>query len=391
MERVKDMKKSIEYIVSIVMLIVLTVFASPLYETAVVISFALLITVLTLQSISDSFSIPLTVLQLTGSVIHGVFSQNPFCFLLVSRISTPKHDSLRIFTPALFLLTSGLIKGETLYSVLFYSAIITVISAILYATEKLIVHYFDTKDRLSHSVSVCALGELSEKKLNEELRIKNYLSDRNARLEERENISRNIHNSVGHSITAAIMTLDAADMLFDTNPDKAREKLGSANERIRGSLASIRRAVRVLDSEDKPAPLSDLCDSLESICHSFTMDTKIKVRITTADCPGDKLIPSVHSEFFCSALSELLSNGVRHGNADTFFVSLTYGSKHLQLTVTDNGKSDFCSDNSADKIEGGFGLKKLISYCEKNGGKAEFSNPAGFKSVVTLPIIEEEG
>ena len=97
------------------------------------------------------------------------------------------------------------------------------------------------------------------------------------------------------------------------------------------------------------------------------------------------------SEFFCSALSELLSNGVRHGNADTFFVSLTYGSKHLQLTVTDNGKSDFCGDNSADKIEGGFGLKKLISYCEKNGGKAEFSNPAGFKSVVTLPIIEEEG
>ena len=139
MERVTNMKRSIEYIVSIVMLIVLTVFASPLYETAVVISFALLITVLTLQSISDSFSIPLTVLQLTGSVIHGVFSQNPFCFLLMSRISTPKHDSLRIFTPALFLLTSGLIKGETLYSVLFYSAIITVISAILYATEKLII------------------------------------------------------------------------------------------------------------------------------------------------------------------------------------------------------------------------------------------------------------
>ena len=89
-----------------------------------------------------------------------------------------------------------------------------------------------------------------QKKLAKELVIKNYLADKNARLEERENISRNIHNSVGHSITAAIMTLDAADMLYDTAPDKAREKMNTANERIRTGLEAIRQAVRVLDSNN---------------------------------------------------------------------------------------------------------------------------------------------
>ena len=58
-----------------------------------------------------------------------------------------------------------------------------------------------------------SISEMREKKLNRELAKANYLADKNARLTERENISRNIHNSVGHSITAAIMTLDAADML----------------------------------------------------------------------------------------------------------------------------------------------------------------------------------
>lgn len=76
---------------------------------------------------------------------------------------------------------------------------------------------------------------------------------------ERENISRNIHNSVGHSITAAIMTLDAADMLYDVNPYEARKRMNDANNRIRVSLESIRRALRVLDDEKL------LTDSLEII------------------------------------------------------------------------------------------------------------------------------
>ncbi|MBR0515490.1 MAG: histidine kinase dimerization/phosphoacceptor domain-containing protein, partial [Eubacterium sp.] len=102
------------------------------------------------------------------------------------------------------------------------------------------------------------INEMHEKRLNRELIKQNYLADKNARLVERENISRNIHNSVGHSITAAIMTLDAADMLYDVKPDEARKRMNDANERIRGSLESIRRAVRTLDAETKMLPVADL-------------------------------------------------------------------------------------------------------------------------------------
>lgn len=386
------MKKTLEYIVGISMLIILFILASVSseYDAILTLSFFSLIIILTIQSINDSYSVPLTLLQLAASSVLGIFSQNPFCHLILSQVRMPKIDAVRIFMPAVCYCATSLTIGAKLYSSLLYAVILICISAVILAGEKCLVKYFDTKDKLSYSLSVCALGELSEKKLNKELRIKNYLSDRNARLEERENISRSIHNSVGHSITAAIMTLDAADMLFDTSPHKAREKVSTANERIRDSLASIRRAVRVLDSEDTPIPVSDLCESIDAICKNFTMDTHITVRTNLSDCSYDKLIPSVHAEFFCSATSELLSNGVRHGNADMFFVSLTSDSRHLQLIVTDNGNSDFCSENSTIKIQNGFGLKKLISYCEKNGGKAEFSNPVGFKSVVALPIIEEE-
>ncbi|MBP3620780.1 MAG: hypothetical protein J6J16_03345, partial [Lachnospiraceae bacterium] len=59
------------------------------------------------------------------------------------------------------------------------------------------------------------IREMHEKRVNQQLVRQSYLAEKNARLLERENISRNIHNSVGHSITAAVMTLDAADMLYE--------------------------------------------------------------------------------------------------------------------------------------------------------------------------------
>ncbi|MBQ7131085.1 MAG: hypothetical protein IJO29_00795 [Oscillospiraceae bacterium] len=386
------MEKVIEYIVGVTMLIILFIVAliSSDYDSAITVMFFLLIMLLTLRSINDTFSLSEMLLHLVSAAAMAALSGNSFCFILLCQVRREKYSSLRIFMPAVWLCMISLIKGSVFYTTLMYAMIITGISALICAAEKCFVKHFDTKDKLKRSISICALGELSEKKLNDELRIKNYLSDRNARLEERENISRSIHNSVGHSITAAIMTLDAADMLFDTSPDKARKKVCTANERMRDSLASIRRAVRVLDSEDKPIPISDICDSVEAICKSFAMDTKTNIRINFSKCSLERLIPSVHAEFFCSATSEVLSNGVKHGKADMFILSLASDSKHLQLTVTDNGESDFCSENSRLKIKNGFGLKKIISYCEKNGGKAEFSNSAGFKSVVTLPIIEEE-
>lgn len=90
------------------------------------------------------------------------------------------------------------------------------------------------------------ISELHERRLNKQLVMQKFVDERNARLLERESISRTIHNSVGHSITAAIMTLAAADMLYDVKPDEARKKIWDANNRIRDSFASIRRAVRLL-------------------------------------------------------------------------------------------------------------------------------------------------
>ncbi len=231
------------------------------------------------------------------------------------------------------------------------------------------------------------ISELHEKRLNEQLVLQKFVDERNARLLERENISRNIHNSVGHSITAAIMTLDAADMLYDVKPEEARKKMNAANGRIRESLESIRRVVRVLDEENTTLTAKDLKEELSRIITEFVMDTSIQVLENYSELSDDIVIPRNHLVFLTGVLQELLTNGVKHGNAGRFVVMLSGDLAHVRLAVSDNGNSDFSDTNEKQRIEKGFGLKKILSYAEKCGGKAIFENASGFKTTVELPIV----
>lgn len=313
--------------------------------------------------------------------------------------------------------TSDVPTGREVAKMLIFSLIIAAGNAILLALKAVIrqnvIRNIAAKERIMKS----NINEMHEKRLNRELTIKNYLAEKNARLVERENISRNIHNSVGHSITAAIMTLDAADMLYDVKPDEARKRMNDANERMRGSLESIRRAVRTLDVETGTISAIDLKASMDAIIDEFVMDTEMKVdkiyempnKIYVSDAdklsekalPDDNAgvsgeeedrsveipIPREHAEFLTGVLKEFLTNGVKHGNATEYVVLLKGDSAHISLVVKDNGKSDFTPENSRRRIENGFGIKKIISYVERCGGKAVFTNENGFRSEVELPIL----
>ena len=118
------------------------------------------------------------------------------------------------------------------------------------------------------------------------------------------------------------------------------------------------------------------------------MDTMIKIHYDFSDVDKSFLLAHEHSEFLTGAVEELLSNGVRHGNADSFTVILKSDSKHIMLKVLDNGRSNFSQANQAGYIQNGFGLKKIISYTKKCGGSATFSNLNGFKAEIVIPYCD---
>ena len=334
-------------------------------------------------------------LQFMLSLIFVLLSQNYISYLLFYLIGGEVPTKIRksysfLFPAVVYFGLQILMKQQELPEIILHVLILTGISGGLFLLQQLIENYIHAKSQISKALSVMAVNEMYAKKLNQELVIKNYLADKTARLEERENINRNIHNSVGHSITAAVMTLDAADMLFDTAPDKAREKMNTANQRIRGSLDSIRQAVRVLNHENQYVSMSDFISELTAVADGFVMDTMIKIYTDFGNVNMDVVIPHEHTEFLTGVVQELLSNGVRHGGADVFSVTLTADSRHIKIKVKDNGKSDFSKKNQRERIENGFGLKKMISYVKRCGGSVDFSNENGFKAEILLEFQKGE-
>lgn len=350
----------------------------------------LLLIILTIRSLQEQQSKLLFLCQLLLTIALAVTARHPLVCLAAYECKPVKRTVLSLFLPSLLYGGMQAVYREHTFPEVLFSMLLLLLAALaLHGLETLIKSYFSAKSQIARSVSVTAVNEMYEKKLNQELTIKHYLAEKNARLEERETISRNIHNSVGHSITAAIMTLEAADMLFDTAPEKAREKLNLANERIRGSLTSIRHAVRVLDEETALVSLRDFTEQLLAVTENFMMTTTLRILTDFSNVQSDLQLPHEHAEFLTGALEELLSNGVRHGKATRFTVRLTGDSSHLKLQVSDNGNSDFSEANGAERIQNGFGLKKLTSYVRRCGGTAFFQNNQGFLAELTLPLLPE--
>lgn len=382
-----NMRTTEIYIFSAALAIVLTVFTlfTTLNVMAILVLFGFIMIALTLRSLEDEDKRKGVFPMLLMTGLYSIFSGNTAAFLIMYECKFRRE--IQLLLPSVSYVLYAVLTGKRdIPQIILRFVMLLAGAALLYLFESFICRYYDARNSLSKSVSVTALSEMYTKKLNQELVIKNFLADKNARLEERENISRSIHNSVGHSITAAIITLEAADMLFDKSPEMAREKIHTAKDRIRTGLDSIRHAVRVLDSEAVSISLADFLNEINTAADEFVMDTMRKIHMDIPENNDEPYIPREHTEFLTGAFKELLSNGVKHGNADVFMVHIAADSNHIKLTVKDNGNSDFSAENAAERLREGFGLKKLKSYAEKCGGTAVFSNENGFKSEITLPF-----
>jgi len=136
--------------------------------------------------------------------------------------------------------------------------------------------------------------------------------------------------------------------------------------------------------------MEDFLQELSAVTENFMMDTELTVKTDVDVVPELPEIPKVHTEFLTGAVQELLTNGVKHGDANRFLLSVTADSAHLQVSVRDNGTGEFSEENKEAKIKAGFGLKKIVSYLKKCGGSARFTNENGFCAVLTVPLIREE-
>ena len=199
-----------------------------------------------------------------------------------------------------------------------------------------------------------------------------------ATLKERNRIAREIHDTVGHTLTTVIVEMEAGRMLADREPADARNRYEMAQAQAVKALDEMRYSVRMLSDKSHQQDLSKI---IEEILHTTMNHTgvKIKYEIDVPNCTEDRL-----NQLLARALKEGISNSIRHGKSTAFFVKLWKDNGQIRMLIQDNG-------TGCHPIEMGFGLTSMQQGIKQAGGWVKFSSEPqeGFEISISLPFKEQ--
>lgn len=197
---------------------------------------------------------------------------------------------------------------------------------------------------------------------------------------ERNTIAREIHDTVGHTMTALIVQLQAARKLIDRDVDQSRETMVRCEELARSALQEVRLSVRTL-REDEAVPTS-ITEALRKLLADFSDMTGLQ---TELHVQGDPAAVSISLQLtMYRIVQESLTNAKRHGKAKHAFVKLTCLEGEVHLEIGDDGEGQ-------DEVVPGFGLINMRERVQEQGGSIHFSSERGrgFRVQIRFPLQQQ--
>lgn len=208
-----------------------------------------------------------------------------------------------------------------------------------------------------------------QRRLNAELRATRALLAESARVNERTRISRELHDLLGHHLTALSLNLEVANHLTQ---GQAREHVGQAHTLARLLLSDVREAVSQIRGDeaiDMAATLLPLADNVPGLTIDMVMPKPFLI-----DDPE-----RAHVLLRCT--QEIITNTVRHAHARILRLRYSRDGDAIRLQARDDGRG-------AEGGSSGNGLRGMRERLAAYGGELEVESiPAqGFSLRLSLPL-----
>ncbi|MGO4220947.1 sensor histidine kinase [Lysobacter sp. TAF61] len=207
-----------------------------------------------------------------------------------------------------------------------------------------------------------------QRRLNAELRATRALLGESVRVNERTRISRELHDLLGHHLTALSLNLEVAGHLSE---GRVKEHVQQAHTLARLLLTDVREAVSQLregGAIDLGAALLPLAENVPAIDIHMDIETPL-----TLDDPE-----RAHVLLRCT--QEIITNAVRHAGARNLWINAGRRSDCIVMSARDDG-------HGADTFVAGNGLRGMRERLQQHGGdlRIETRPEAGFCLHLTLP------
>jgi signal transduction histidine kinase len=208
---------------------------------------------------------------------------------------------------------------------------------------------------------------------------------RQAVLDERTRIARDLHDVVAHGMTVMVVQAGAAERLIDRQPERAARALQQIQATGREALTEMRRMLGVLRDQDhepdfSPQPTIDDVEQLIRHC----VDSGVPAELIV-DGPRPAQATATDLTTY-RVVQEALTNVIKHaGRPAQAVVKLTYSPAQIRVEINDNGRGITVDALRSTVAHGLIGMRERV---ELFGGHFH-AGPrpgGGFRVAATIPL-----
>ena len=208
-----------------------------------------------------------------------------------------------------------------------------------------------------------------QRQLNAELRATRALLAESSRMSERVRISRELHDLLGHHLTALSLNLEVAGHLTE---GKAQEHVRQSHTLAKLLLTDVREAV----SEMREDGTVDLAGAIRTLIEGVPA---LDIRLEIAEPLGIEDPERAHVLLRCT--QEIITNAVRHAGASTLWLSVSRDAREARIQARDDG-------GGAEEPAPGNGLRGMRERLVSCGGRLDIitGRGQGFALDIRLPL-----
>lgn len=201
-----------------------------------------------------------------------------------------------------------------------------------------------------------------------ELRAVNEILTDSSRIAERLRISRELHDVLGHHLTALSLNLEAA--LHRPEGD-AREYVQKAQSLAKNLLTDVRDIAATMQEQQGV----DLGHALRSLVAELP-----RPRVHLEIEPGIRIDDPERAHIIVRCTQEIITNAARHSAAENLWIVIAREGESVRIHARDDGRGTM-------EVPTGFGLRSMRDRLEGAGGQLRIDGRpgAGFEIVAMLP------
>lgn len=326
---------------------------------------------ISLSIIIEFLCIPIACLNLGGNII--------FCLIgIVIDVFSLKNKIIKnIFIFIILVMSISPILAKGTENGIINLLVIGVLFILLNYIQKL----YDTKLKSQKLYDKLRISEEKLIEANEELEGYLISIEELTLLKERNRISREIHDSVGHALSTAMIQLSAMEAVAKKENSTLEIMAKNLRDFINESFQDVKRAVREIKPEEYHS--YEGVFRIQEVCRNFEKMTGVKIKETISK--GDWGLNSKQTSYLYRITQEILSNSLRHGKADRIRVIMNFTEDEFIISFKDNGIG---IENIEEK---GLGLKNIRERSEELGGSVfmESKLNEGFFVKIIVPRERE--